>query len=131
MAATRFGRATSAQPSTWPTASTVEESYPSRSTKRPLADAFQEHENALVEQPCCFFVEVAETAVCEEVTVAWIEKELGVLDLLDELAGGDEVLLDPAIGATFFATADRIRDVLAAVGVVLEDTRNGVRWKRK
>src|SRR5437899_5527477 len=30
-----------------------------------------------------------------------------------------------------FATADRIRDALAAVGVVREDTHEGVRWKRK
>ncbi len=30
-----------------------------------------------------------------------------------------------------FATADRIRDALASLGVVLEDTRGGVRWKRK
>src|SRR5881296_3892316 len=30
-----------------------------------------------------------------------------------------------------FAAADRIRDALAAVGVALEDTRDGVRWKRK
>ncbi len=30
-----------------------------------------------------------------------------------------------------FAAADRIRDALAQLGVVLEDTRDGVRWKRK
>ena len=30
-----------------------------------------------------------------------------------------------------FATADRIRDALAALGVALEDTRDGARWKRR
>jgi cysteinyl-tRNA synthetase len=30
-----------------------------------------------------------------------------------------------------FATADRVRDALAALGIGLEDTRDGVRWKRR
>ncbi len=30
-----------------------------------------------------------------------------------------------------FAESDRIRDELAAHGIILEDTREGVRWKRK
>ena len=30
-----------------------------------------------------------------------------------------------------FARADEIRDMLAAQGILLEDTREGVKWKRK
>jgi cysteinyl-tRNA synthetase len=30
-----------------------------------------------------------------------------------------------------FATADRVRDALSALGIALEDTRDGVRWKRR
>ncbi len=30
-----------------------------------------------------------------------------------------------------FARADRIRAELAALGVILEDTKEGVRWKRQ
>ena len=29
-----------------------------------------------------------------------------------------------------FARADEIRDILASKGIVLEDTREGVKWKR-
>jgi cysteinyl-tRNA synthetase len=30
-----------------------------------------------------------------------------------------------------FSRSDEIRDLLAAKGIVLEDTKDGVRWKRK
>jgi cysteinyl-tRNA synthetase len=30
-----------------------------------------------------------------------------------------------------FALSDEIRDQLAAKGIILEDTKDGVRWKRK
>ncbi|HYY49191.1 MAG TPA: cysteine--tRNA ligase [Thermoplasmata archaeon] len=48
----------------------------------------------------------------------------GVLDLLVGLREDARKRKD-------FAAADRIRDALAALGVTLEDTGDGVRWKRK
>src|SRR2546428_1722485 len=63
---------------------------------------------------------------------------LGILQPTAE--GGDQVerlldliveLREEARKRKDFAAADRIRDALAAVGVVLEDTRDGGRWKRK
>lgn len=48
----------------------------------------------------------------------------GLLDLI-------VALREDARNRKDFKTADRIRDALAALGVVLEDTRDGVRWKRK
>jgi len=52
-------------------------------------------------------------------------------DLVDRLLDLVVALREDARERKDFATADRIRDALAAVGVVLEDTRDGVRWKRK
>src|SRR2546422_387283 len=63
---------------------------------------------------------------------------LGILQPTAE--GGDQVerlldliveLREEARKRKDFAAAGRIRDALAAVGVVLEDSRDGVRWKRK
>jgi cysteinyl-tRNA synthetase len=56
--------------------------------------------------------------------------------------GREEELLDAEIQALIeerqdarhrrdFARADQIRDELAARGITLEDTRDGVRWKRR
>jgi cysteinyl-tRNA synthetase len=63
---------------------------------------------------------------------------LGILQPTAEGADQVDRLLDLIVGLREdarkrkdFAAADRIRESLAAVGVVLEDTRDGVRWKRK
>jgi cysteinyl-tRNA synthetase len=65
----------------------------------------------------------------------------GVLGLFEERAESSTLvdglldlvvsLRDDARKRKDFAAADRIRDALAALGVTLEDTRDGVRWKRK
>jgi len=52
-------------------------------------------------------------------------------ELVDALLDLIVALREDARKRKDFATADRIRDALEAVGVVLEDTRDGVRWKRK
>jgi cysteinyl-tRNA synthetase len=64
-----------------------------------------------------------------------------VLGLFGERGGGagiDAKQLDALIAQREdarkhkdFATADRLRAQLAELGIVLEDTRDGVRWKRR
>jgi len=61
---------------------------------------------------------------------------LGILteegeDLLDEEIERLIVERTEARKARNFARADEIRDLLAAQGIVLEDTPQGIRWKRK
>ena len=49
------------------------------------------------------------------------------------LAADIEALIEErqaARKAKDFATADRIRDELLEKGIILEDTREGVKWKR-
>jgi len=52
-------------------------------------------------------------------------------DLLDGVMDLVVQLREEARKRKDFATADRIRDALSALGIVLEDTKAGVRWKRK
>ena len=51
--------------------------------------------------------------------------------LVDGLMGLLVTLREDARKRKDFATADRIREALASAGIVLEDTKDGVRWKRK
>ncbi len=52
----------------------------------------------------------------------------GLVDGLVDLLIG---LREDARGRKDFGAADRIREALAELGIVLEDTRDGVRWKRR
>ncbi len=54
--------------------------------------------------------------------------ETGLVDGLMDLVVG---LREDARKRKDFGTADRIREALASVGIGLEDTKDGVRWKRK
>ncbi len=60
------------------------------------------------------------------------DRVLGVIDLDDTLPEGAQALLDQraaARAARDFAASDRLRDELAALGVAVEDTRDGQRWR--
>ena len=60
---------------------------------------------------------------------------LGIITKVEEeiLDADVEALIEErqaARKAKNFARADEIRDTLAAQGIILEDTREGVKWKR-
>ena len=60
------------------------------------------------------------------------DRVLGVLDVPDALPEGAQQLLDQramARATRDFASSDRLRDELAALGVAVEDTRDGQRWR--
>jgi cysteinyl-tRNA synthetase len=60
------------------------------------------------------------------------DRVLGLIDVPDALPDGAQALLDEraaARAARDFAASDRLRDELATLGVVVEDTRDGQRWR--
>ena len=73
--------------------------------------------------------------------VAWAEKEGRIADVAPELLA-QQSLTDDAIDALLaerdqakkrrdFARADQIRKELTEKGIIIEDSKDGVRWKRK
>ena len=90
-------------------------------------------------------VKLANTSVTSECTTAMIEKVLATIVTLCDILGLEsevkEELLDSDIEQLIeerqaarknkdFARADEIRALLLDKGIVLEDTREGVKWKR-
>jgi cysteinyl-tRNA synthetase len=71
--------------------------------------------------------------------VADVDDVLGILPLVDRDAGAGlepelQAMLDEraaARAAKDFAASDRLRDALAEKGIVVEDTSQGQRWKRR
>jgi cysteinyl-tRNA synthetase len=57
---------------------------------------------------------------------------LAIIDDAQALPAGAQELLDEreaARAAGDYAASDRLRDELAAMGVMVEDTRDGQRWR--
>jgi cysteinyl-tRNA synthetase len=65
-------------------------------------------------------------------TLRDFDRVLGVIEEPEELPDGAQALLDERAAARAsrdFASSDRLRDELAALGVSVEDTRDGQRWR--
>ncbi|KIR03246.1 Cysteinyl-tRNA synthetase [Lachnospiraceae bacterium TWA4] len=90
-------------------------------------------------------VKLANTSVTEESSKAYVTKVKNTINKLCDVLGiiteKKEELLDSAIEELIakrqqarkdknFALADQIRDELAAKGILLKDTREGVKWTR-
>ena len=90
-------------------------------------------------------VKFANTHVTEQSGKAFIQAMKDEIVMLSDICGliveKKEEILDTEIEALIqerqdarkaknFARADEIRDALAAQGIILEDTREGVKWKR-
>ena len=90
-------------------------------------------------------VKYANVNVTEESSKATVELVLNTIEKLCDILGiiteKKEEILDSDIEALIeerqaarkaknFARADEIRDQLSSMGIILEDTREGVKWKR-
>ena len=90
-------------------------------------------------------VKLANTTVKEDSAAAYVRGLIGTLDSLLGVLGIDsvrkQVSLDETVEALIkerqearkaknYARADEIRNQLSAMGIVLEDTREGVKWKK-
>ena len=90
-------------------------------------------------------VKLANIMTAEGTSKAYAEKVFNILDIMMNVLGVDtlakEEMLDEEIEALIekrnaarkeknFARADEIRNLLTEKGIILEDTREGVRWKR-
>ena len=90
-------------------------------------------------------VKYANVNVTEESSKATVELVLNTIEKLCDILGiiteKKEEILDSDIEALIeerqaarkaknFARADEIRDQLSGMGIILEDTREGVKWKR-
>ena len=90
-------------------------------------------------------VKYANTQVTESSSREYVQGVYGILkelcDVLGLIIEKEEELLDEDVEnliaerqaarkAKNFARADKIRDQLSDMGIILEDTREGVKWKR-
>ena len=90
-------------------------------------------------------VKLANTTVKEDSAAAYVRGLMSTLDTLLNVLGIDpvrkEVSLDETVEALIkerqearkaknYARADEIRNQLSGMGIVLEDTREGVKWKK-
>ncbi len=79
-----------------------------------------------------------ETQVGLQHLIEQVDGVLGVLELVDRDRGAglseeEQQLLDARVearAARNFAESDRLRDRLAALGIMVEDTAQGQRWRR-
>ena len=74
----------------------------------------------------------AATAAALQEALKDLDLTLGILSAATTLPAGAEELLAARVAARAardFAASDRLRDELAALGVLVEDSRDGQRWR--
>ena len=77
------------------------------------------------------YAELLHNSLCALIGVLGLSADTGAGELLDEEIEGLINERNEARKNKDFARADEIRDLLIEKGIILEDTRDGVRWKRR